>query len=327
VWRNLGLGYFNSYGDTERAMAAFDRALEANPRDARLLYERDQLWKRLNVPPRQRLDELLHHPDLLQLRDDLVVELATLRNRIDEPEHALAILTSRKFQPWEGGEGLALAQYIRANLLLGKRALAGGNPPAAQRFFLDALHTPENLGEAKHLLVNQSELYYWLGTAYANDAPEKAAAFWERAGSQHGDFQSMSIQPVSEATLWSALALARLDRVAEARAMLESILNYAQELERQEPAVDYFATSLPAMLLFQEDLRKRNRITASFLRAQALFGLGMLREKAGEKVRQKDELIESAQLLRALLADDVHHMAAAELVDLIESKHRAPAAG
>ena len=233
VWRNLGLGYFNIYGDTERATAAFDRALEANPRDARLLYERDQLWKRLNVPPRQRLDELLRHPDLLQLRDDLAVELATLRNRVDQPELALAILTSRRFQPWEGGEGLALAQYVRANLLLGKRALAGGNASEAVRFFLDALPTPENLGEAKHLLVNQSELFYWLGTAYASDAPEKAAAFWMRAASQHGDFQSMSIQPVSEATLWSALALARLDRVAEARVMLETILNYAQELERQ----------------------------------------------------------------------------------------------
>ena len=195
------------------------------------------------------------------------------------------------------------------------------------RFFLDALPTPENLGEAKHLLVNQSELFYWLGTAYASDAPEKAAAFWMRAASQHGDFQSMSIQPVSEATLWSALALARLDRVAEARVMLETILNYAQELERQEPAIDYFATSLPAMLLFQEDLRKRNRITASFLRAQALFGLGMLRKKAAEDVGERNELTESAQLLHALLAEDVHHMAAAELLDLIESTQGTRAAG
>jgi len=30
-------------------------------------------------------------------------------------------------------------------------------------FFLDC---PENLGEAKHLLANQSDVYYWLGIAF-----------------------------------------------------------------------------------------------------------------------------------------------------------------
>src|SRR5205814_8847059 len=45
-WRNLGVAYFNVRKDSAAARAAYDRALRANPRDARLLYERDQLWKR-----------------------------------------------------------------------------------------------------------------------------------------------------------------------------------------------------------------------------------------------------------------------------------------
>jgi hypothetical protein len=45
------------------------------------------------------------------------------------------------------------------------------------------------------------------------------------------------------------------------------------------PTIDYFATSLPAMLLFDEDLKRRQTITVRFLEAQALLGLGD--ERAG----------------------------------------------
>ena len=53
VWRNLGIGYFNIRRQPARARAAYDRAFRANPADARLLFERDQLWKRLGVNPAQ----------------------------------------------------------------------------------------------------------------------------------------------------------------------------------------------------------------------------------------------------------------------------------
>ena len=53
VWRNLGIGYFNIRRQPAKARAAYDRAFRANPADARLLYERDQLWKRLGETPAQ----------------------------------------------------------------------------------------------------------------------------------------------------------------------------------------------------------------------------------------------------------------------------------
>ncbi|HXS67479.1 MAG TPA: DUF5107 domain-containing protein, partial [Candidatus Polarisedimenticolia bacterium] len=45
AWRNLGLGYFNIFKKPRRARAAYERAFDANPADARLLFEQDQLWK------------------------------------------------------------------------------------------------------------------------------------------------------------------------------------------------------------------------------------------------------------------------------------------
>jgi hypothetical protein len=44
--------------------------------------------------------------------------------------------------------------------------------------------------------------------------------------------------------------------------------------------VDYFATSLPTMLLFEDDLQRRQEVTAKFLQAQALHGLGRSEEAA-----------------------------------------------
>ena len=44
-WRNLGIAYFNIHHSAERALDAYERALLANPGDARLVYELDQLRK------------------------------------------------------------------------------------------------------------------------------------------------------------------------------------------------------------------------------------------------------------------------------------------
>ena len=302
VWRNLAFAYFNVLEDEAGARLAFDRALAANPQDARVLYERDQLWKRTGTPPRERLLELRRHPKLLGIRDDLAVELATLLNTTGASEEALEILKTRKFQPWEGGEGLVLSQWIRASLALGRESLARGDAAVALSFFKEALSPPENLGETAHPLANQSETFYWTGVASSEmgDA-DQANMWWRKAASRHEDFQKMSVQPVSDMTYWGGLALQRLDRDAEAQAMFLSIENHANSLENETPRIDYFATSIPTMLLFREDLVRRNLIEAKFLRAQAYLGLGRKSEAAAllHSVLEMDHnQIRAADLLR-----------------------------
>ena len=98
-------------------------------------------------------------------------------------------------------------------------------------------------------------------------------------------------------TYWSAMAMRRLGREAEAESLFGEILNYAEELEKSAPKIDYFATSLPTMLLFDEDLAKRQHISATFLRAQALLGLGRVAEAraALDEVRRLDRSHMGAQ--------------------------------
>ena len=108
VWRNLGIGYFNILRQSGKARKAYEKAFAADPNDARLLFERDQLWKRIGVGPKRRLTQLERRLDLVSKRDDLSVELCSLYNQTGQPEKAERILQSRHFQPWEGGEGQAL---------------------------------------------------------------------------------------------------------------------------------------------------------------------------------------------------------------------------
>jgi tetratricopeptide (TPR) repeat protein len=274
-WRNLGFAYFNVLHDPARSLHAFAQARALAPRDARILYEQDQLLKRVGRSPDQRLATLESNATLVETRDDLSLQLATLYNNRGQPERALEILRSRRFQPWEGGEGLVLSQYVRANLLLGQRALDARNNPKALRFFRDAWNPPRSLNEAKHLLMNLSMVDYWLGVAYAeNGEQQRACQHWEHAARDQGDFQQMQVQSVSDMTYWSAMALRRLSREQEALDIFRTIYDYSLALEQQTPKIDYFATSLPAMLLFEEDLRARQSITARFLRSQAWLGFG-----------------------------------------------------
>jgi tetratricopeptide (TPR) repeat protein len=299
VHRNLGIASFNVRNDPARARACFDLAFQARPQDARLLYERDQLWKRLGEHPERRLQELLRYPDLLSQRDDLSVELAALYNQLDRPGDALQLLLHRSFQPWEGGEGLVLAQYVRARLLLGQRALESGDASAALEQFQAALQVPETLSEARHLLANRSDIDYWLGEAcHRLGQKDAAAAWWSHATRQKGDFQQMSVRDLSDMTFWSGLAFQRLGRKQEAAALFQRLYDRSVELEQFAPKIDYFATSLPAMLLFEDDLVRRNRIEALFLRAQALTGLG--------------RTAESTPLLLEILRTEASHSGAAD---------------
>ena len=306
TWRCLGIGYFNALGKPGAARRAFARARTEAPDDARLLYEADQLAKRMGEPPARRLRSLERHAQLVARRDDLTVELCALYNQTGQPLKAMHLLASRQFQPWEGGEGMALGQHVRCHLLLARERLAASDFKAAIATLQDALRAPENLGESKHPLANQSDIHYWMGEALAAAGRSaQARAEWQRAADFRGDFQQMSVCAFSEMTYFSAEALRRLGKLRAADCLLGELLTHAKALEKATAKIDYFATSLPTMLLFDEDIQARQITASLFLQAQAQLGLG----HPGRARR----------LLEKVLARDPSHALAADFFALTES--------
>lgn len=326
LWRNLGIGRFNVLGDAAAARAAYERAWSLDTGDARLLYERDQLWKRIGVPPRERLAELERHAALAASRDDLCVELAALYNHADRPEEALALLAQRRFQPWEGGEGQVLGQYVRTRLALGRRALGQGLAEHAVRQFTAALKPPQSLGEARHPLANPGDILYWLGRAHqANGDSALAEEAWQSAASFRGDFQRMSVRAYSEMSSYSAQALAELGRGAEAAALLRAIAEHAESLLTTNATIDYFATSLPTMLLFDDDLQKRQQALAHLMLAQAHHGLHDPERARRHLAKALD--IDPNNTLAIDLAKELTEFAAGSEPGIIAPPSRNPARG
>ena len=312
--RNLGIAYFNIERNPAAALVAFDHAFAADPGNARIFFERDQLWKRTGVAPDVRLSELMRHPDLPAQRDDLSVELATLLNYTGQPQQALDLLVSRQFQPWEGGEGLVLAQFVRASILLAQRALVDGGPQRAQSLLRAALDPPHSLGESSHLLASRSELLYWFGvTATADGNPDEGRRLWQHGAGSSADFQQMAVAEISANTFWVAACLDAVGEHEAATALFQRIHEFALQLEHQRPVVDYFATSLPTMLLFDDDLVLRNRIQSLSLRAQAALGL------------HRSE--EAEALAREVLTLDPSHTGAADLIQRLTQQAAVSAHG
>ncbi|HEX9109278.1 MAG TPA: hypothetical protein VF832_18655, partial [Longimicrobiales bacterium] len=224
--------------------------------------------------PAERLAELEAHPGLVARRDDLTVELCALLLQAGRPEEALRRLTGRRFQPWEGGEGQVLEQHTRARLALARGLAARGDLAGAGEHLAAALHPPESLGEARHPLASASDVLYALGDVCSRMGDEQGARRRFQAAAASGDFRGMSVRAFSDMTYWSALALGRLGRAAEREALLHGLEEHASGLLASEARIDYFATSLPTMLLFEDDLQRRQEVGAHVMLAQARLGLG-----------------------------------------------------
>lgn len=259
AWRNIGLGAVNHERDLDAAREAYAAALAAAPDDARLRYERDQLAALTGEPPAARLAGLLGGS---LDRDDLAVEALHLMVTTGRAEEALTILGDRRLHPWEGGEGQALLAWDRAHTHRALDALAGGRAADAVAHVRSALAPPPTLGEARHPLASTAFLHLLLGDALAEtaDGAPQAAEAWATAAAQRGDFVEMSTQEHGEQTFWTVLALRRTGQRAVAEDLTASLRAYRDRYAVAVPRVDYFATSLPDLLLFEEDpLRARDR--------------------------------------------------------------------
>jgi tetratricopeptide (TPR) repeat protein len=275
--RNLGLAYFNQRHDHEAAWKSFKEAQRIDPDDARVLFELDQLAKRLNHDPETRLIRLQSHPVCVEKRDDLTIELVTLLNQLGRHDEALSVLLERHFHPWEGGEGKVSAQYVLSLAQLARLAIEEGSSERAIELLNRAIRWPESLGEGKLYGIQENNLHYWLGIAYQQlGETGEAAAWFEKASrglAEPTSAQYYNDQP-PEMIFYQGLALQALGRVAEANKRFQKLVEYGERHLNDEVAIDFFAVSLPDFLVFDVDLAMKNELHCRFMQALGYLGLG-----------------------------------------------------
>ena len=279
VLRNLGIAYFNKLGDHQKAKTYLEQAFTLDPDDDRICMELHQLYKRLNYSPEQRLSFLEGNMTCVLSRDDLYLELVAIHNFMNDPEGALELIQNRQFHPWEGGEGKASGQYVYSLLHQARKSIFNGDYTQAISMLMQAQDYPHTLGEGKLYGTQENDMFYWLGCAYTGLGDSEMANEFFRKATQGLDEPSAAMfyndqQP--DKIFYQGLAWRKLNNVTQADGIFEKLINYGTVHMNDIIQLDYFAVSLPNLLIFEEDLDAANRAHCCYLRGLGYFGLGNL---------------------------------------------------
>ncbi|MHB8955045.1 MAG: tetratricopeptide repeat protein [Pirellulaceae bacterium] len=283
VWRNLGLAYFNKRQDAQAAWQAMEQAFALDRTDARVLYELDQLARRLGHAAAPRLARLVAHRDVVLQRDDLYLERVTLLNLLGQHQEALDLLLQRRFHPWEGGEGKVPAQFTLAITQLARAALAEGRFRDALALLERTRTWPESLGEGKLASIQENNVLYWRGCAHRGLQETAAAETCFRHAivglGEPASAMYYNDQP-PDMIFYQGLARRALGDKDQADRFFERLLHYGREHLHDHVEIDYFAVSLPDFLVFEDDLQLRNEVHCRYMMALGCLGLGQQKEAA-----------------------------------------------
>ncbi|GAA3980065.1 tetratricopeptide repeat protein [Mucilaginibacter dorajii] len=276
VYRNLAIAYFNKQNDQDKALGYFEKAFALDNADARVLMELDQLYKRLNYPAVDRLKFIEDNLEVALQRDDVYLERVALYNMLGDYDKALGLLMNRQFHPWEGGEGKASGQYVFSLVQLAKKYLDEGDNDKAIANLTMAKSYPHNLGEGKLYGTQENDIDYWLGRAYEGLNQQEAANQYYTQATIGLDEPSAAVfyndqQP--DKIFYQGLGWKKLGNQEKAAQIFNKLVAYGKAHENDEVKIDYFAVSLPNLLIFDDDLNLRNRIHTYFLQGLGLLGL------------------------------------------------------
>lgn len=307
VLRNLSLAYYNKQDDSAKALATLERAFALDTTDARILMELDQLYKKLHVSHRERLDVFEKYPELVEQRDDLCIERITLNNQLGNYQTAYDLINARIFHPWEGGEGKVTGQYIICRIALAKQAIAEKRYEDAIRLLKETEKYPDNLGEGKLSTTEENDVHYYLGCAYEGMGnAEMAQCYFESAtmGCNQPAIAFFYNDQQPDKIFYQGLAWNKLGKTAEANTCFNNLIQNGEEHKDDVVKIDYFAVSLPDLLIWDDDLNVRNVIHCNLVRGLGYLGLG-------DKEQAK-------QYLTAVVDEDNNHQGAAFMLAMCD---------
>src|SRR5574344_1871857 len=276
VKRNLALAYYNKRGAAAIAEEYICRAFELDPSDARVLMELELLYKITQHPLEERLALLEKYPALVSGRDDLVLERITLLNQLGRFQEAEKLIEGHVFHPWEGGEGKVSEQYQLSRVGMAVEAIRSGRFDEAVADLDECFDYPHNLGEGRLFNAQESDFYYLLGLAYKGRGDDADAVECWRKGVKAPSEPAAALyynDAKPEKIFYSALCLMQLGRREEAVERFRKLLDYGRAHLDDEVMMDYFAVSLPEMLVWDADLTARNRVHCLFMKGLGLWGL------------------------------------------------------
>ena len=186
-------------------------------------------------------------------------------------------MAARHFHPWEGGEGKVTGQYLLCHTELAKQAMLNQQFDESLSLLNAARHYPDNLGEGKLFGAQENDLDYLTASIYEGlQLNSKANEFFNKAtvGISEPVQAIYYNDPQPDKIFYQALAWIKLDEPAKAKTIFNKFIEFGEEHTNDEIRIDYFAVSLPDMLVFDIDLNQRNKQHCNYLIGLGNIGLG-----------------------------------------------------
>jgi tetratricopeptide (TPR) repeat protein len=299
VYRNLALVESRTTNDPVRLEDARDyleKAVSVGG-DGMVLNDLDKLNEEKGILPVSRLEVLEQHTDKLD-RDSIVAREINLKIVNGQYDQAIALLQSRFFHAWEGGDRFSLGNsWISAHLLAGQQLAVARHFNEALVMYKAALSFPENLLEAiGNVDGRRAEISYRMGTVYEalNKKEEAIAAFSDATKQVTENSAEVELIPKrglasgiyvpGAAKYYQALALEKLDESERARILFEQLKETGklQVAKMQDKPSDFSNTYVRSEV--------RSHLGDAYL-TEALGNLGL-----GEKIKAQQELEQALRI-------------------------------
>lgn len=277
--RALAQALFEYYQDRAAAKAEMDQALACS-REPRIFYESYQLAKALGVSSQERLAMLESNRDLVDKRQDLVLQYIELLCRVGRLREAKELLDHGAFYCYEGGEGHLPNLHAFVHTSLGMEALKQGKAQEALDLFRFACEYPAQYHEGRRYQDRDAHLRYYLALGYeaVGDSGSAERELREAARQYEGPAHTM---------YYKALALRKLGDYAAASRIFTDLKATADRLLSSD-TMNYFL-SFPAALPFEQSQQRSIERMGTEARFFAQLGLGELAaaKATGQEMQSK----------------------------------------
>jgi tetratricopeptide (TPR) repeat protein len=136
-----------------------------------------------------------------------------------------------------------------------------------------------NLGEGKLYGTQENDIHYLQGCAYEalGKAESATAKFISATEGISEPVQAIFYNdPQPDKIFYQGLAWLKLRNIKKAQAIFNKLISFGNEHLEDKIKIDYFAVSLPDLLVFDQDLDLKNSIHCHYLMGLGFLGLGKI---------------------------------------------------
>ena len=220
AWRNLGWAGWLYTKDFAKAAECYRKAIEINPAPL-YLEECDQAMEAARIPVKERYELLKSHHDVAVKRYYPLAQEVILGTYCGDYDYALDLLDKCYFPTREGVANFH-DNFVDACVLAARAKRAEGDLEGAIALYKKAFTYPENhqVFLVDERATHDAQINYELGLAYEESGnPDEARKYYELAAGQ--DF---NLKGSKDFRYWSGLALKKLGRKAEAKAIFRKMV-------------------------------------------------------------------------------------------------------